>query len=112
MKWLAMLEPGDLGLALYVILVFVAFISGMFVGASLSPNRRKEREPWHARLAAAEGKPRHDPRHDGKKRSTNLSAVGITLIVVFGLIVLDHFKGPFLPDEFYSAHRNLIAKNP
>ena len=87
----------DEWLALYVILVFVAFISGMFVGASLSPNRRKEREPWYARLAAAKG----EPRPDGKERSTNLSAVGIALIVVFGLIVLDHFKGPFLPDEFY-----------
>jgi hypothetical protein len=33
----------DEWLALYVILVFVAFISGMFLGASISRNGRKER---------------------------------------------------------------------
>jgi hypothetical protein len=103
-----MLEPSDLGIALYIIFSFVLFISGLFLGASISPNRRKEREPWHSRLAAAEAK----PRHDGKKRSANLPAVVIALVVAFGLIALDHFKGPFLPDEFYTAHQNLIAKGP
>ena len=97
MKWLAMLEPTDLGMALYIVFSFVLFISGLFLGVSLSPNRRKQREPWHARLAAAEG----GPRRDRKERSTKLLAVVTALIVVFGLIVLDHFKGPFLPDEFY-----------
>jgi hypothetical protein len=97
MKCLAMLESADLGMALYVIFSFVLFISGLFLGASLSPNRRKQREPWHARLVAAEG----GPRRDGKETSTKLLAVVTALIVVFGLIVLDHFKGPFLPDEFY-----------
>jgi len=55
-------------LALYTILIFVAFVSGLFLGALFSPfwhNARKEPKPWHARLAAAEG----EPRHDGKKRS-------------------------------------------
>ena len=82
---------------LYIIVVFIAFISGFFLGALFSPNRRQEYEPWHARLAAAEGK----PRHDGKVRSTILPAVVLALVVVSGLIVLDHFRGPFLPDEFY-----------
>ena len=50
MKWLAMLEPTDLGMALYIVFSFVLFISGLFLGVSLSPNRRKQREPWHARL--------------------------------------------------------------
>ena len=117
MKWLAM---GEL-LTLFIIMI----VSGFLLCAALSQhqrhNARKEWEPWHARLAAAEGK----ARHDGKKRSTNLPAVVIALIVVLGLIVIDHFKGPFLPDEFYclsdggpqitgkcTAHRNLIAKSP
>ena len=98
MKWLTMYEPSDLGIALYVILIFVVFISGLFVGALISPHRRKERESRNARLAPAEAK----PRRDGKGRSTKFLAVVTALVVVFGLIVLDQFKGPFLPDGFYS----------
>ena len=89
MKRLAMVERNqDLLLTLYIILIFVVFISGYFLGALFSPNRRKEYEPWHARLAGAEEK----PRHDGKVRSTILPAVVIALVIVSGLIVLDHFK--------------------
>ena len=90
MKWFAMLEPTDLGMALYIVFSFVLFISGLFLGVSLSPNRRKQREPWHARLAAAEG----GPRRDGKERSTKLLAVVTALIVLSGVVVLDHFKEP------------------
>jgi hypothetical protein len=80
----------DLFSALYIIVVFIAFTSGFFLGALFSPAReRKEYEPWHALLAAAE-----KPRHGGKVRSTILPAVVIALVVVSGLIVLDHFKGP------------------
>ena len=78
----------DVLLTLYIIVVFIAFISGLFLGALFSPNRRKEYEPWHARLAGAEEK----PRHDGKIRSTIFPAVVIALVIVSGLIVLDHFK--------------------
>jgi hypothetical protein len=86
-----MAEPSDLAIVLYIIFSFFLFISGLFLGASLSPHRRHSaREPWHARLAAAEG----ERRHDGKKGSTNLPAVVIALVVVSGVIVLDHFKGP------------------
>jgi hypothetical protein len=98
MKWLAMLEPTDLGMALYIVFSFVLFISGLFVGALISPHRRKEREPWYARRAAAEAK----PRRDRKGRSTKFLAVVTALVVVFGVIVLDHFKGPLFPDVFYS----------
>ena len=74
----------DVLLTLYIIVVFIAFTSGFFLGALFSPAReRKEYEPWHARLAAAEEK----PRHDGKVRSTILPAVVIALVVVSGLIV-------------------------
>jgi formate hydrogenlyase subunit 3/multisubunit Na+/H+ antiporter MnhD subunit len=98
MKWLAMLEPQDLLIALYIILIFAAFISGFFLGALVSPARERiAREPWHARLAAAQG----EPRHDGKKRSMNLPAVVLALVVVFGVIVIDQFKGPLFPDAFY-----------
>jgi hypothetical protein len=57
-----MIESSDLGIALYVILIFVAFIAGMFLGASISPRRRHNaaREAWHSRLAPAEAKRRRD----------------------------------------------------
>jgi hypothetical protein len=88
----------DEWLALYVILIFfVVFISGLFLGAALSPSQREEREPWHARPAVAEKR----PRRDGKERSANLLAVVTALVVVTGVIVLDHFKGPLFPDVFY-----------
>ena len=83
-------------LTLYIIFVFVVFISGLFLGALLSPNRRKEREPWHGRLAAAEGK----PGRDGKVRSANLLAFVIAFVV--GMVALDHFTGPLFPVVFYS----------
>jgi hypothetical protein len=89
----------DVLLTLYVILVFVAFMAGFFLGAFFGPSRRKEPEPWHARLAAAEAK----PRHDRKGRSTKLLAGVTALVVVFSVIVLDHFKGPLFPDVFYSS---------
>ena len=93
---LAMVEPSDLAIALYIILIFAVFVSGLFLGAKFSPfspsrhNARKEPKPWHARLATAEGK----PRHDGKNGSTNLLAVVIALVVVSGVIAVDQFKGP------------------
>jgi hypothetical protein len=94
----------DEWLALYVILVFVAFISGMFLGASISRNGRKEREPWYARAVAA-GYARAiavngGPGSDGKARSANLLAFVIAFVV--GVVVLDHFTGPLFPDVFYS----------
>ena len=89
----------DEWLALYVILVFVAFISGMFLGASISRNGRKEREPWYARAVAAgyaraiDAKGR--PGSDGKVRSANLLAFVIAFVV--GVVVIDHF----FPGVFY-----------
>jgi hypothetical protein len=60
----------DQWLALYIILVLFAFISGVALLAARSQYRRNNPyEPWHARLAAAEGK----PRHDGKERRTIIS---------------------------------------
>jgi hypothetical protein len=93
-----MLEPQeqDLGIALYIILIFVTFISGLFLGASFSPSRhnaRQEPEPWHARLAVAEGEPKHDRR--------NLLAVLLALVVVGGVIVADRVKGPLFHDVAY-----------
>ena len=97
MKWHAMLEPTDLGIALYILLIFVVFICGLFLGAKFHPEfRPKEREPWHARLAVAEG----GLGRDGKVRSANLLAFAIAFVV--GLLVLDHFTGPLFPDVFYS----------
>ena len=80
----------DQWIVLYIILVFVVFISGMFLGASFSSNRFSSREPRHARLIAAKG----GPRRDEKERSANLLAVVTALIVFSGVVVLDHFKEP------------------
>jgi hypothetical protein len=87
---------------LFIILsCFVGFISGFFARASFSQyqrhSARKAREALHSRLAAAEG----EPRHDGRVRSMNLPAVVTALVVVSGVIVVDHFRGPLFPDEFY-----------
>jgi len=57
-EYLAMYE--DEWLTRYIILIFVVFISGLFLGALFSPAREKALESWHARLAADKGKPRHD----------------------------------------------------
>jgi hypothetical protein len=67
---------------LYIIFIFVVFILGFLLGALFSPNRREEYEPWHARLAAAEG----EPRHDGKKIIIGLLAVStaLSLLVLAG----------------------------
>jgi hypothetical protein len=73
-------------IALYIIFVFVVFILGIFLGVSFSTNRRRSR----GRPIAAEG----GPRRDGKERSANLLAVVAGLIVVSGVVVLDHFKEP------------------
>jgi hypothetical protein len=104
MKWLAMgLTNEDLWLTLYVIFSFVLFISGLFLGALISRNRRKAREPWYARLAAAKGVASTlvaGVTRDGMVRSANTLAFVIALVV--GLAVLDHFTGPLLPGVFYS----------
>ena len=80
----------DQWIVLFIILVFVAFISGIFLGAFFSSNRFSSPEPRHARPIAAKG----GPRRDEKERSANLLAVVTALIVVSGVVVLDHFKEP------------------
>ena len=56
MKWHAMLDPTDLGIALYIRLIFVVFICGLFLGAKFRPEfRPKEREPWYAQHITAKG---------------------------------------------------------
>jgi hypothetical protein len=89
-------------LTLFIVFVFfVGFISGFAARASFSQyrryNARKAREARHARRLAADG----DPRPDGTERSSNLPAVVTSLIVVFGAIVVDYFRGPLFPDAFY-----------
>ena len=86
-----MLETKD-SLTLFIILSYsVGFISGVFCTAFYVYLRRNAPEARHARLAAADGK----PKHDGKERSI------IALVLVSGVIVFDHFKGPLFPDVFY-----------
>jgi hypothetical protein len=86
-----MLETKD-PLTLLIILSYcVGFVSGVFCLAFYLYLRRNAPKARHARLAAADGK----PRHDGKERSI------IALVIVSGAIVFDHFKGPLFPDVFY-----------
>jgi hypothetical protein len=88
--------PEDLWIELFIILIFVAFISGLFLGAAFSRGR-KAREPWYGRHITAKG----GLGRDGKVRSANLLAFAIAFVV--GLVVLDHFTGPLFPDVFYSG---------
>jgi hypothetical protein len=61
----------------FLTLFIIMIITGFLVSAAFSQYRRyNEPEPWHARLAAAEGK----PRHDGKKRSIRLLALITALL--------------------------------
>jgi hypothetical protein len=91
---IAMLESKEL---IIISSYFVGFISGIFCAAFYQYLRHNAPEVRSARLAAAEG----EPRHDGKTRSMNLPAVLTALGAVSGLIVVDHFKGPLFPDVFY-----------
>ena len=70
-------------LTLFIILSYsFGFISGVFCTAFYVYLRRNAPKARDARLAAADGK----PRHDGKERSI------IALVPVSGVIVFDHFK--------------------
>ena len=92
-----MLETKELLTRFIILSYFVGFISGIFCAAFYQYLRHNAPEARSARLAAAEG----EPRHDGKKRSLNLLAVLLALVVVGGVIVADHVKGPLFPDVFY-----------
>jgi hypothetical protein len=91
---IAMLESKEL---IIISSYFVGFISGIFCAAFYRYLRHNAPEARHARLAAAEG----EPRQDKKKRSTNLLAVLFALVVVGGVIVADHVKGPLFHDVAY-----------
>jgi hypothetical protein len=87
----------DIWLTLYIIVIFVVFISGPL------PGRVNLSSPTQStRAMACAARRRSKPRRDGKKRSIKLPAVIAALVVVFGVIVLDHFKGPLFPNVFYS----------
>jgi hypothetical protein len=74
------------GLTLYIILFFVAFISGLALLAARSQRRRQDAyEPWHARLAAAKGKPGHDGIIVSKTSTGWVSGV---LLSVFALAAI------------------------
>jgi len=92
-----MLETEERVTSFIILSYFVGFMAGIFCTVFYQYLRHNAPEARHARLAAAEG----GPRRDGKERSTNLPAVVLALIVVSGVIVLDHFKGPLFPDVFY-----------
>jgi hypothetical protein len=80
-------------------------ITGFGLRGSLSQyemhKQRKARAAWQAQLGFAEG----ELRHDRKERTIKLLAVVTALVVVFGVIVFDHFKGPLFPDVFYTSGR-------
>jgi hypothetical protein len=89
MEWLAMDEQ-DQWLTLCIILFFVAFISGLALLAARSQRRRQNAyEPWHARLAAAEGK----PRSDGKE------IVLLSVVTLAAIAAVAVFFWPGWPDN-------------
>jgi hypothetical protein len=93
-----MLEAKEPLTRFIILSYFVGFIAGIFCAAFYQYLRHNAPEAWNARLAAAEG----EPRHDGKKRSMNVvAAVVLGLIVVSGVIAVDQFMGPLFPDAFY-----------
>jgi hypothetical protein len=113
MEWLAMDE--DEWLTLYIFLFFVAFISGLaLLGARSQGRRQNVYEPWHARLAAAEGKPRHDgiivsKTSTGWVSGVLLSAVALAAIAwarFFWPSSSDpHFAHVELPPKLYDASK-------
>jgi hypothetical protein len=85
-----------------IFMYFLGCITGFGLHESLSQyelhNLSKARAAHQAQLT---GVAEEEHRHDGKKRSIRLLAVVISLVIVFGVIVFDHFKGPLFPDVFY-----------
>jgi hypothetical protein len=74
------MDEQDQWLSLYIVLFFAAFISGLSLLAARSRYRRDNAyEPWHARLAAAEGKPR-------SKASTGWASAVLLSVVALAAI--------------------------
>jgi hypothetical protein len=92
-----MLETEERVTLFIILIYFVGFIAGIFCTVFYQYLRHNAPEARHARLAAAEG----ESRHDGRKRSLNLLAVLLALVVVGGVIVADHVKGPLFHDVAY-----------
>jgi hypothetical protein len=90
----------DQWLALYIILFFVAFISGLALLAARSRHRREEPyEPWHARIAAAGGKPRHDGIIISKTSTGRVSGVLLSVVALAAIAAVAIFFWPGWPDN-------------
>jgi hypothetical protein len=95
----------DLWSTLYIILIFVAFISGLALRATArSPYQRiNAYEPWHARLASPEGTPRHDEKERGiiisKTSSGWVSGVLLSAVALAAIAVVAIFFWPGWPDN-------------
>jgi hypothetical protein len=89
---------------LYIVLVFVAFISVLALRAARSRYRRNNvYEPWHAELAATEGKPRHDGKDISKTSSGWVSGVLLSVVALAATAVLAIFFWLGWPDNIVSA---------
>jgi hypothetical protein len=98
MRWLAMYEQ-DLWSMLYIFLVFIAFISGLGLRAAARSQYNNEPEPWHARLAAAEGKPRHDGIIISKTATGWVSGVLLSVVALTAIAAGAIFFWPGWPDN-------------
>jgi hypothetical protein len=80
----------------YIFLIFVVFISGLALLAAARSQHRKSNayESWHARFAAAEGKPRHDGKERGWVPGVLLSLVALAAIAAGAI-----FFWPGWPDN-------------
>jgi len=77
----------DEWLTLYIILFFVAFISGLALLAARSQRRRQNAyKPWHARLAAAKGKPGHDGNIVSKTSTGWVSGVLLSVVALAAIV--------------------------
>ena len=98
------MDEQDQWLTLYIILFFVAFISGLALFAARSQYRRNNAyEPWHARLAAAEGKPRHDGIVISKASTASVSGVLLSLVALAAIAAGDIFFWSSWSDSQVSA---------
>ena len=86
------------GLTLYIILFFVAFISGLALLAARSQRRRQNAyEPWHARLAAAKGKPGHDGIIVSKTSTGWVSGVLLSVVALVAIVAWAILGGSAVP---------------
>jgi hypothetical protein len=91
----------DLWSTLYIILIFVVFISGLALRAAARSLDRRDNayEPWHGQLDAAEGKPRHDGKDISKTSSGWVSGALLSVVALAAIAAVAIFFWPGWPNN-------------